>query len=346
MVMNFVKPAYLLLLGLLPLLGFLIIWSNARRKVALSRIGNPLLIQKLRASLSLKKRRYKLVFSLCALFFLIIATARPLWGTQVTVKVQEGVEVMVVLDVSASMLAEDIKPNRLDRAKLTISELMDRLGGNEIGLVIFSGAAFLQFPITADFYTARTFLENAGPASISRPGTSLEEALLISLDSFPDQRATSRVILLFTDGEGHEGDPLSAARKAAEQDVVIYAIGFGSPLGEPIPIRDMDGTVIDYKKDAQGETVLSKLDEVVLQQIAKASGGYYFRANAAGTEVAAVVDLVEGMATGEREESGEFETFGVERFQWFVGLVILFLTLYALMDERQRQPVESEVRND
>ena len=333
--MEFVNPEVLTLLVLLPLLGILLVWSNSRRKVALSRIGNPNLIQRLSSSINLRKRRYKVALWLCAFLLVIIAAARPLWGTLVTVKVQEGVEVMVVLDVSSSMLAEDIKPNRLARAKLTISELMDRLGGNEIGLVIFSGAAFLQFPITADFYTAQSFLDSASPASISRQGTALEQALSVALDSFPYRRATSRVILLLTDGEGHEGDPLTAASKALEQDVVIHAIGFGFPTGEPIPIRDSDGTVIDYKKDSEGETVLSRLDEVLLQQIARTTGGYYFRANAAGTEVQAVVDLIEGMATGEREEGGEFETFGVERFQWFAGFAALIFTVDIFIDERQ-----------
>jgi Ca-activated chloride channel family protein len=334
--MEFVNPEILSLLLLLPLLGVLLIWANTRRKVALSRIGNPGLIQRLSDSINLRKRRLKVALWLGAFFLLIISAARPVWGSLISVRVQEGVEVMVVLDVSSSMLAEDIKPNRLARAKLTISELMDKLGGNEIGLVIFSGAAFLQFPITADYYTAQTFLDSATPVSISRQGTALEEALSVALDSFPYRRATSRVILLMTDGEGHEGDPLAAASKAVEQDVVIHAIGFGSPGGEPIPLRDSDGSIIDYKKDSQGETVLSHLNEVLLQQIARTTGGYYFRANAAGTEVRAVVDQIEGMATGEREEGGEFETFGVERFQWFAGFAALIFAADMLIDERVR----------
>jgi Ca-activated chloride channel family protein len=333
--MEFANPEILTLLVLLPLVGVLIVWSNTRHRNALARIGNPHLIQRLSDSLHIRKRRWKAFLSLLALFFLVIAATRPLWGTFVTVKVQEGVEVMIVLDVSSSMLAEDIKPNRLARAKLTINELMDRLGGNEIGLVLFSGAAFLQFPITADVYTAQLYLDSASPSSISRQGTALEEALSVALDSFPYKRATSRIILLLTDGEGHEGDPLSAASKAAEQNVIIHAIGFGSPRGEPIPIRNSNGDIIDYKKDAAGETVLSRLDEVTLQQITQKTGGTYFRANAAGTEVGAIVDLIEGLATGEREEGGEFETFGVERFQWFAGLSLLLLSADVLMDERK-----------
>jgi Ca-activated chloride channel family protein len=269
-----------------------------------------------------------------ALVSLIVGLARPLWGTQVLVRAREGVEVMAVLDVSDSMLGEDIKPNRLVRAKLTIEELMDRLGGNDIGLVIFSGAAFVQFPLTADFSTARVFLDGVGPWSISRPGTSLAEGIRVALRGFPEKRATSRVILLLTDGEGHEGDPLAAAGEAAQQGVVIHAIGFGSPEGEPIPIRDAGGAVQGYKKDAQGEPVLSRLDEVTLQQVTSETGGLYFRATAAGQEIDAIVDSITTLDTGERE--GQFETHGVERFTWFATAALLSLTAEVLLSDRRR----------
>ena len=194
--MDFAKPDYLYLLGFVPLAALFLAWAGSRRRTAMAQLGAPSLIAALSANVSPRKRRWKMVLWFAALIALVVALARPLWGTQVTVKVQEGVEVMAVLDVSSSMLAEDIKPNRLTRAKLTIEELMDRLGGNDVGLVVFSGAAFVQFPLTADFNTARLFLDGAGPGSISRPGTVLEEAIRVALSGFPDQRATSRVILL------------------------------------------------------------------------------------------------------------------------------------------------------
>jgi len=332
--MDFAAPRYLYLLAWIPLAAFFLAWAASRRRLALARIGRPDLVGALCASVSRRKRRWRILLWFIALTAMVLALARPLWGTQVTVKAQEGVEVMVVLDVSASMLAEDVKPNRLTRAKLTVEELMDRLGGNDMGLVIFSGAAFVQFPLTADFNTARMFLDSAGPASISRPGTALEEAIRVALDGFPEQRATSRVILLLTDGEGHEGDPLAAARDAAKQDVVIYAMGFGSPDGEPIPIRDAEGNLVGYKKNAQGEMVLSRLDEVTLQQIAAETGGLYFRAGAGGKEIDAVVEAISALKTGEKEE--QFETQGVERFEWFVGAALLALTAEALIGDRRR----------
>jgi Ca-activated chloride channel family protein len=293
------------------------------------------LIETLSASVSVRKRRWKTALWFVALIALVIALARPLWGIQVMVRAQEGVEVMVVLDVSASMLAEDIKPNRLARAKLTIEELMDRLGGNEVGLVIFSGAAFVQFPLTADFYTARSFLDGAGSGSISRPGTALGDAIRVAVDGFSEERATSRVILLLTDGEGHEGDPVAAAQQTAAEGVVIHAIGFGSPDGEPIPIRDANGALVGYKKNAQNETVLSRLDEITLQQIASETDGLYFRASAGGEEVDAIVETIATLETGEQE--GQFETQGVERFEWFAGAALLALTAEALISDRRRK---------
>ena len=312
-----------------------LVWAASRRRKLLTRWGELSLMATLSGSLSRRRRRWKTLLWFSALIALIVALARPRWGTQVTVKMQEGVEVMVALDVSASMLAEDIKPNRLTRAKLAVEDLMDRLGGNELGLVIFSGAAFVQFPLTGDFHTARAFLESAGPWSISRPGTALAEAIRVALDGFPEERATSRVILLLTDGEGHEGDPLTAAREAVGEGVIIHGMGFGSPSGEPVPIRDASGALVGYKKDAQGQTVLSRLDELTLQQIAFGTGGLYFRASAGGEEIDAIADAIARLETGERE--GQFETQGVERSEWFAGTAILVLTADLLIDDRRHR---------
>jgi Ca-activated chloride channel family protein len=189
---------------------------------------------------------------------------------------------MVALDVSESMLAEDIKPNRLARAKLEITELMDRLEGNEIGLVLFAGAAFVQFPLTSDFATARTFLDSAYPGIISRPGTVIGKAIRVGMEGFNEERASQKVIILLTDGENHEGDAVEAAREAAEQGIIIYTIGFGSAEGEPIPQYDELGNLTGYKRDRQGEIVLSRLNETILQEISLTANGRYFQAAADG----------------------------------------------------------------
>jgi Ca-activated chloride channel family protein len=333
--MNFSQPNYLYLLTCAPLAALLLAWAARRKRADVARLGTPDLIAILGASASPARRRWKTVLWFVALVALVVALARPRWGTEVQVTVQRGVQVMVALDVSESMLAQDIKPNRLARAKLTVEELMDRLGGNEVGLTLFSGAAFVQSPLTGDLNTTRSFLNAAGPGSISRPGTALQEALRVALEGFPERIAGDRTILLLTDGEGHEGDVLAAAREAAEAGVTIYAIGFGSPQGEPIPLWDQNGDLAGYKKDAQGNTVLSRLDETTLQQIVNATGGLYFRASAAGQEISAITDAIAALDTGELES--QFRTQGVERFEWFAGLALLALTAEFLIGDRVKR---------
>ncbi len=332
--MDFTEPKYLYLLGLLPVVMVFLIWSVQRKKAALAKLGNIDLISSLAINVSHLRRRWKTVIWFTVVILLVVALARPVWGTQVSIKAQQGVEVIVALDVSYSMYAEDIKPNRLDRAKLTVEELMKNLGGNDVGLVIFSGAAFVHFPLTADFYTARSFLDSVGPWSISRQGTVLDEAISVSLDGFPEERSTSRVILLLTDGEGHEGDPLNAAGKASEQDVIIHAIGFGSSEGEPIPIRNKNGELTGYKKDSLGEMVFSRLDEDILRQITEETGGLYFRASASGDEIDSIVESIASLETGEKEE--QFELKGMERYQWFAGVALILLSAEMLICDRRR----------
>lgn len=333
--MDFVRPTHLYLLILVPLAVLMKVWAARRRQAGIARLGSPALIAALSTSVSRTRRGWQTVLWIVAMVSVIVALARPRWGTRVEITTQRGVQVMVVLDVSASMLAEDIRPNRLARAKLTVEELMDRLGGNELGLVLFAGAAFVQFPLTADFTTAHSFLNAAGPWSISRPGTALEQAIRVALKGFPEEISSNRVILLLTDGEGHEGDPLAAATAAAEAGTVIHAIGFGSDQGEPIPVRDENGALVDYKKDTQGNTVLSRLNETTLQQMVNETGGLFFRASAGGNEVSAITDAIATLDTG--ESAGQFETRGVERFQWFTGLALLALAAELLVGDRVKR---------
>ncbi len=331
--MNFARPNYLYLLSLIPIAALFGAWVAGRKRAAVARLGSPALIAALSQSVSPSRRRWKRILWFLALAGLIVALARPRWGTQLEVVERRGVEVMVVMDVSSSMLAEDIKPNRLERAKLTIQELMDELEGDHVGLVLFAGAAFVQFPLTADLGTARSFVAAAGPQSISRPGTALAEAIKLALTGFQEALSSNRVILLLTDGESHEGDPLAAAERAAEAGVTVYAIGFGSPEGEPIPVRDEGGALISYKQDAQGQTVLSRLDEATLSQVASATGGRYFRASAAGDEIDAITEAISDLDAQQLES--QFETRGVERYQWFAALAWFVLTWELLIAERR-----------
>lgn len=338
--MNFAEPSYFVCLIPLTLMGLLLLYLDRWRRVVIARLGTPELIAKLSATVNWRGRRWQIRLWFVAVFFLIMTLARPQWGSQVEYIERRGVEIMVVLDISESMLAEDFKPNRLARAKLEITELMEQLGGNELGLVLFSGAAFVQFPLTSDFATARTFLDAAYPGMISRPGTAIAEAIRIASTGFNQERATQKVIVLLTDGENHEGDVLAAAQEAFDQGIIIQTIGFGSPEGEPIPQYDNLGNLIEYKKDANGEVVLTYLDEVALQQIALMTDGRYFRAVPDGREVGFLAAEIGELQTSEMES--RFETRGIERFQWFLGIAIVALTIAELIPDRIRQKVSSE----
>lgn len=335
--MDFAEPLYLTCFAPLLLLALLLFYLSKRKQATLDRLGAPSLITRLSATVNWSGRRWQTRLWFVALALVIVALARPRWGAQVEVVERRGVEIMVALDVSQSMLAEDLKPNRLARAKLEISELMDRLEGNEIGLVVFAGAAYIQFPLTADFSTARFFLEAAHPGMISRTSTNLADALKMAKNGFNEERASQKVIILLTDGEATEfGDEVAAVtQEAANEGIIVYAIGFGSPEGEPIPEYDELGTLTGYKKDRQGETVLTRLDETALQEIALTTGGRYFRASADGREVGFVGEAISDLQKGELES--RFETRGIERFQWFLGLAVLALIAGELIPDRVRQ---------
>jgi len=323
--MTFANPQFLWALLLVPAVMLLLLFAERSRQAAVVRLGDPNLIKRLSRSVNWKGRKWQNRLWLLALALTIIALARPQWGAQVRVVEQEGVQVMVALDVSKSMLAQDIKPDRLTRAKMEISELMDRLDGDEIGLVLFSGASFIQFPLTSDYNTARLFLNNANPSVISRPGTEIGDAIRTAVGGFDDQRSSQKVIVIVTDGENHQPDAIAQAQKAAEQDILIYTIGFGSSQGEPIPEFGPDGAVVGYLTDQSGQTVLTRLDEGTLKEIAQAGSGRYFPASADGSELAALTSELDKLQAAQLDS--RFETTKIERFQIFLlGAILALIT--------------------
>lgn len=333
---DFVEPRLLYALWLIPIALLLLFWFMHRRQHLLKQWGRPALVRQLSANVSATRRRWKYLLWFVTLISLVLAIARPRWGSAVVERVQRGVEVMVVLDVSTSMLAEDTAPNRLTRAKLTIQELLDQLGGHDVGLVLFAGSAFVQFPLTADLNTARIFLNAADTTSISRQGTALDVAIQRALDSFREERSSDRLILIFTDGEGHEGNTtaaMAAAQRAAARDIVIHTIGSGSLTGAPIPVRDATGTLTAYKEDNQGQIVVSRLDETLLRQLAEATGGRYLRAGTGEDAIVALAATINRLEGNERTR--QFKTERIERFPWFVGVALLALVTELLIGERR-----------
>ena len=329
--MTFAAPQYLYALIALPALMAFVWWAFSRRAATVRRIGDPALIERLSLAVNRGMRRRRLVLWFIGVALIIFALARPQWGSDVQIVEQRGVQVMVALDISLSMLAQDLKPSRLDRAKLEIDDMMSKLTGDEVGIVLFSGSSFIQFPMTFDYATARTYLRHANPSIISRQGTVIEKAIRTSLTGFSEERASQKIIVVMTDGENHEGDPVAAASEALEQGAVVYTVGFGSPEGEPLPIFDPAGNVSGYQEDDQGQVILSRLDEATLQRIAEAGGGKYFRAVDRGA-VEGLVDEIESF----QDESfqSEFNRTNIERFQIFLLAGVLSLVLAEVMSDR------------
>ena len=252
-------------------------------------------------------------------------------GSDIQIVEQAGVQVMVALDISRSMLAQDLKPTRLDRAKLEISDLISRLEGDEVGIVLFSGASFIQFPLTSDHSTARTYLNYASPNAISRQGTVIAEAIDTAISGFSTGRENQEIIVIMTDGESHEGDAIVAARQAAVEGAVIFTVGLGSPEGSPVPEYDERGSITGQRQDPQGRAVVSRMDEIALQQIAESGGGRYFRA----TEPGATARLADEIQSFEdRSLQSEFNQQKVERFQLFLLAGVLCLALAELLSDR------------
>ena len=275
---RFAHPEYLNALYLLPVLIiiFWLLYKNKNR--LLEKFADKELHSVVVSSYSNVKNYFKFGVIIIALVSLILAAANPQVGTKLQEVKQTGIDVFILLDVSRSMTAEDIKPNRLEKAKYQISNLIQKLQGDRIGLIIFAGKAYIQFPLTTDYSAAGLFLSAVDVNSVPYPGTAINSAINLAVESF-DSSATSKVIIAITDGEDHAGDVMDAVNEAVTKDIKIYTIGLGSTGGVPIPMYNRRGDMIGFKKDNEGNTVLTKLDEAGLKQIAAAGSGKYFRGN-------------------------------------------------------------------
>jgi Ca-activated chloride channel family protein len=268
-----------------------------------------------------------------ALFFLIVAFANPQIGTRYEEVKREGQDIVIALDVSLSMKAEDIKPNRLEKAKHEIGTLIEKLQGDRIGLIVFAGEAYVQFPITTDYSAANLFLDAVDVDVVPIPGTAIGSAMDMATKAFLEGDTKHKVLIIITDGENNQGDAIAAAEEAIKKGIVIYAIGMGSPSGTPIPIYDKSGSQVDFKRDREGNPVVSKLDEISLEKIAAVGGGKYYRATNNENELDAIYRDVSGMEKKEfgKKQFTEFE----DRFQYSLGAALLFLILESLISEKK-----------
>lgn len=335
--MIFEHPEYLLGLLIVPAAALFFLWANKQRDKALAKMGQSSLLKRLSTSINWRGRRWRNALLLIALALFIFALARPQWGSEVREVKQEGLQVMVALDVSQSMLAQDIKPNRLERAKLEIADLMARLDGDEVGLVLFSGASFIQVPLTSDYFTALSYLDNADPGVISRPGTVIGDAIRTAALGFDPSLSSQKVLIVMTDGEDHETDPIAAAQEVAAEGVLIYTIGFGTPEGEPIPVFDENDEIVDYKRDQAGEVVLSQLDESTLQSVAKTGNGKYYRASADANELEKLLAEIDTLQKAQLQS--RVETRYIERYQIFLALGLAAFVASELIPDRLVQNI-------
>ena len=325
--LNFANPQFFILLLLVPLIPVVYALLRRARRARMRRFGDERLVKELMPSWSGAKGWVRVILFSLAFFFFVIGLCRPQVGAKLSERETKGAEIMICLDVSNSMLAQDYSPDRLDRAKLAISRIVDKLDGDRIGLIVFAGSSFVQLPITTDYVSAKMFLNSISTSSVPVQGTAIGEAIHTAARSFSAQSEKSRAIIVITDGENHEDDPVAAAEEVAEMGVKVYTIGVGTLQGQPIP---KDGELM---KDKEGNIVVTRLDEDTLRKVADAGNGAYVHAGNEEFGLNPIVDDIRRMED-ERYNSVVFEEYD-EQFMYFLGAALLLLVLEMLIGERR-----------
>lgn len=331
---RFENPEYFYALLVIPVLIAFFIWMVFWNKKAINRFGDWAIIKRLIPARSVGRQTFKFVVLMTAYLFIIIGIANPQIGSKLVEGERKGIDMMVALDVSNSMLAQDIKPDRLERARQAISKLVDKLGNDRIGIIVFAGNAYVQLPITTDHSAAKMFLSTISTKVVPTQGTAIGEAIELAAKSF-DEEKHSRAIVVITDGENHEDDAIKISKSVAEEGINVYTIGMGLTEGTPIPEYDRTGRQTGYKKDRQGNTVVTRLNEKMLQDIASAGNGIYVRANNTQAGLSKVFEEINKL------EKTEFEskmfTDYESRFQYFIAVGLLLLFLELLIFERKNK---------
>jgi Ca-activated chloride channel family protein len=330
---RFFDSEWLMALAALPLLAALFWVAAVRRRGALDAFGDSDLVAKLTATVSVSARRWKVALVLSAVGLAVVALARPQFGTRVETVRSVGQDIMVAVDLSRSMLAEDVSPSRLERARLAILRLMSGLDGDRIGLIAFAAQAFVQSPLTTDYAAAGMFLNAMHPDIMPVQGTDLGAALRVSLDALDQGARDARVVVIVTDGEDHEDDFEAELERAASTGVRVHVVGIGSSEGVPIPVFDAQGRREGFLRDEDGTVVTTRLGEQTLRAVAERTGARYVTAGAGGS---GFDDLVNELARAEGEALEERQvTQFEEQFQIFVALALALLTVEWLLPERR-----------
>ena len=317
--MKFANPEYLYLFIILPLIIGLYIFSNYRRKKRLKAYGDPELLKSLMPDVSFYRPGIEFWLSFFALAATIFVLARPQFGSKKETVTRQGIETVIALDISNSMLAEDIAPNRLEKAKKIISKLIEGFENDKVGMIVFAGDAFVQLPITNDFISAKMFLESISPSLISRQGTDIGGAISLAMKSFTPNEGVGKAIIVITDGENHEGGAEEAAKLAAEKGMSVYILGVGSTDGAPIPTENGN----DYRRDKEGNVVVTRLNEEMSKAVASAGKGAYIRVDNTNGAQRLLADEIDKLAKADikTEVYTEFD----EQFEFVAWIVLLLL---------------------
>lgn len=332
--MTFLSPYFLFLLVLIPLMLIIMIWRASVRAAALRRVGDAELVQRLLSRISPFRRRIRALLWLLALAGLILALARPTWGSELQRVDKAGAAIMIVLDVSRSMDAQDIAPSRLERAKLDLRDFTGQMQGNDVGIVLFAGEARPYLPLTFDTQTAQVFLQAATSERLSPQGTALEMGLREAILRLDASGSEQRVILIVSDGENHAGDPLAAVQDAAAAGIIVHTIGYGTVEGAPVPLFDAAGQVIDYKRDANNELVSTQRDDALLKRLAEAGQGITVMMDS-GATLQPILESVQALSPGALGE--EFTSRPLEQFSLFAALALLALIGEIILPETRRE---------
>ena len=333
--MRFAEPMFLWGLFTLPLFALLFVYAYHRRKKLAARFVSLSMLPKLSTSVSPWRRLAKVTILLFAIAFLFVALARPQWGRKMEHIERRGLDLVLLQDISLSMLAEDVKPNRLTRSRHEISAFLESLSGDRVGLVAFSGEAQVMVPLTLDYGTVQMMLRELTPGWLM-PGTNLEKAIRKGMDLYRNSGSAGQysVMILMSDGEELEAAAVNAAKEAAEMGIRIYTIGIGSREGVPIPVHSKNGEVA-YKKDMQGNIVTTRLEDGTLQEIASVTGGLYFYASPGEFQLQKVLSEIANLEKKE-QASDRMENYQ-DRYQIFLGLAALLFLIEALVSERGRR---------
>ena len=326
---RFEEPTYLYLLLLLPFLAAFYLYSNYRRRKAIRKFGDPVLMEQLMPDVSKYRPDVKfwLVFAAIGLFAVLLA--RPQFGSKLETVKRQGVEVMIALDISNSMLAQDVQPSRLEKAKRLVAQLVDKMENDKVGMIVFAGDAFTQLPITSDYISAKMFLESINPSLISKQGTAIGAAINLATRSFTPQEGVGRAVIVITDGENHEGGAVEAAKAAAEKGIQVSVLGVGMPDGAPIPVEGTN----DFRRDRDGNVVVTRLNEQMCQEIAQAGDGIYVRVDNSNAAQKVIAQEINKMAKAD-VETQVYTEFN-EQFQAVAWIILLLLLAEMLILERK-----------